>query len=240
LKQIRSAILWIIGLFYFTLVALIITIALLLFPPKKVYPLLRSLFRIQLMIMGVSFKIMGLENFDHHKPYIIMGNHQSLFDVFAIPAAVPMHFVAVEAASHFSFPIWGWLTRKWGNIPLPRKDLPKAIESINKARDVIESGTSIGVLPEGTRTLTGDIGEFKKGPFHLALAAKADILPFALCGLFDFKSKHSWLLSPTTAYIQFGTPIFYESFKDKSVEEIKGNVHQTIVELKAQLNGTYQ
>ena len=158
-----------------------------------------------------------------------MGNHQSLFDIFAIPAAVPMHFVAVEAASHFSFPIWGWLTRKWGNIPMPRKDLPKAIESIKKARKVIVSGTSIGILPEGTRTLTGEIGEFKKGPFHLALAAQADILPFALCGLFEYNNKLSWTLNPATVYVKFGRPIPYGSFKDSSVEELKDTVYNMIV-----------
>ncbi|MFC1489053.1 lysophospholipid acyltransferase family protein [Thermodesulfobacteriota bacterium] len=229
---ILSALLWAIGLLYFAMVALFIAVGLLIVPSKKIYPFLRFLFRTQLMIMGVSLKVIGLENFDHRKAYIVMGNHQSLFDIFAIPAAVPMHFVAVEAASHFSFPIWGWLTRKWGNIPMPRKDLPKAIESINKARKVIASGTSIGILPEGTRTLTGEIGEFKKGPFHLALAAQADILPFALHGLFEYNNKLSWALNPTTAYVKFGKPIPYESFKNSSVEELKDRVYNMIIEIQ--------
>jgi len=229
LKIILSTILWAIGLLYFALVALLIAVGLLIFSSNRIYPFLRFLFRVQLMIMGVSLKVTGQDNFDHRKSYIIMGNHQSLFDIFAVPAAVPMHFVAVEAASHFSFPIWGWLIRKWGNIPMPRKDLPKAIESINKARKVIASGTSIGILPEGTRTLTGDIGEFKKGPFHLALAAQTDILPFALCGLFEYHNKLNWTLNPGTVYVKFGQPIPYESFKDSSVEELKDTVYNMII-----------
>ena len=232
MKRILSALLWTIGLLYFALVALLIAAGLLIVPSKKVYPFLRFLFRVQLIIMGVSLKVTGLENFDHRKSYIIMGNHQSLFDIFAVPAAVPMHFVAVEAASHFSFPIWGWLIRKWGNIPLPRKDLPKAIESINTARKVLASGTSIGILPEGTRTLTGEIGEFKKGPFHLALAGQADILPFALCGLFEYNNKLGWTLNPTTAYVKFGNPISYASFKNDSVEALKKKVYDTIIEIQ--------
>ena len=220
------------GLLYFALTALILGTGLLIFPPKKIYPVVRLFFRAQLLIMGVPLKVSGLENFDHQRSYIIMGNHESLFDAFAIPAAVPMYLIGVEAAHHFSYPVWGWLTRKWGNIPLPRQDLPKAIESLSRARKVIESGTSIGILPEGTRTLTGEIGEFKKGPFHLALAAKADILPFALSRLFEYKSKHNWLLNPTRAYVKFGKPIPYESFKDSSVEEIRQQVQKTIIELK--------
>ncbi|MFC1812974.1 lysophospholipid acyltransferase family protein, partial [Thermodesulfobacteriota bacterium] len=111
-------------------------------------------------------------------------------------------------------------------------DLPKAIESINKARKVISSGTSIGILPEGTRTLTGEIGEFKKGPFHLALAAQTDILPFALCGLFEYHNKLSWTLNPTTVYVKFGRPIPYESFKNNSVEELKNKVYNMIIEIQ--------
>jgi len=66
--------------------------------------------------MGVNVRILGLENVDQKHSYIVMGNHESLFDIFALPAALPMHLVCVEAAYHFSLPLWGYLTRKWGNL----------------------------------------------------------------------------------------------------------------------------
>jgi 1-acyl-sn-glycerol-3-phosphate acyltransferase len=153
-----------------------------LFSTKKIYPAVRILARMQLLIMGVNVRILGLENIDQKHSYIVMGNHESLFDIFALPAAVPMYWVGVEAASHFSLPFWGYLTRKWGNIPIQRKDKAEAIKALEKAKQVIKSGTSILILPEGHRTLTGKIAMFKKGPFHLAKEAKADILPFAFIG----------------------------------------------------------
>jgi 1-acyl-sn-glycerol-3-phosphate acyltransferase len=145
-----------------------------------------------------------------------------------------MHIIAVEAAYHFSWPLWGWLSKKWGNIPITRRNLPKAIKSLEKARKVVESGTSIVLLPEGHRTLSGEIGEFKKGPFYLAMEAKADILPFAMSGLFEFKRKYDWTLNPTTIYVIFGKPITFESFKDQSIDEIREKVRNTIVAIKQQ------
>jgi 1-acyl-sn-glycerol-3-phosphate acyltransferase len=96
-----------------------------------------------------------------------MGNHQSLFDLFVIPAAIPLTYVAVEAAYHFSIPLWGSLVTRWGCIPIHRRNLEKAKESLETAQQQLAAGPSIIILSEGHRTLTGRLGPFKKGPFHL-------------------------------------------------------------------------
>lgn len=162
------------------------------------------------------------------RPYLIMGNHQSLFDLFVIPAAIPICFVGIEAAYHFSFPVWGYLIRKWGCIPIERGNLTKAILSLDQARKTLIAGMSIGVLPEGHRTRTGKMGPFKKGPFYLAKEAGADILPFGIHGLFEFNPKSSFLLNPGKVIINIGRPIPYEAFKDFSIEELKNYLFDVI------------
>jgi len=203
-----------------------------LFSPKTIYPAVRILARTQLLIMGVNVRILGLENVDQKHSYVVMGNHESLFDIFAFPAAFPMHLVAVEAAYHFSLPLWGYLTRKWGNIPIQRKNKAEAISALEKAKQVSQSGTSIIILPEGHRTLTGKTETFKKGPFHLAKEAKADILPFAFIGLYEFNNKNSWHLHPQTVSVVFGKPMPYASFKDLTIDTLKEQVRDKIIELK--------
>ena len=232
MRFIRSALLWATGALFFLGFFCIIALGMILFSPKKIYPTVRILARLQLLIMGVNLKILGLENVDPAHSYLVMGNHQSLFDLFAVPAALPMHAVGVEAAYHFTLPLWGYLTRKWGNIPIQRKDKTKAIKAIEKAKQVIKSGTSIVILPEGHRTRSGKIEAFKKGPFHLAKEAKADILPFAFVGLYEFNRKHSWQLNPQTVSVAFGKPIPYASFKDLTIDALKEHVRDKIIELK--------
>ncbi len=232
LEKIRSMLLWGVGLFHFIIVFLVLGCGLLLFPPPKIYPLARILARSQLRIMGVRLQVIGLNNFDHQRPFLIMGNHESIFDVFAIPAAIPMFSVGVEASYHFAMPLWGWLIKRWGNIPISRTNLTKAKASLDRAGQVIRSGVSIIILPEGHRTLTGELGEFKKGPFHLALAAQADILPFVIKGLFKYNRKGNRILRPTTAQVKFGQPLEYISFQGSSVEMLRCRVREVMLALK--------
>ncbi len=171
------------------------------------------------------------------RTYLMLGNHESLFDVFGIPAALPTHAVGLEAAYHFKIPLWGYLTRKWGNIPVYRNDLSRAIKSLQKARDVLGTGTAVIILPEGHRTLTGQIGEFKKGPFHLVKASKVDILPFILSGFYEFNHKNSWRLNPGTAHVVFGAPIPYRTIEHLTIEEIRDTVRDKMIELKASATG---
>jgi 1-acyl-sn-glycerol-3-phosphate acyltransferase len=233
LKIVKSILIWTAGAFYFLLIFPVISLLIIAGDPDRVYQIIRKLFKVMLKIVRLRLVVSGYENFDREKNYIIMGNHESLFDIFAVPIAIPMRIIAIEAAGHFKVPLWGYITRKWGNIPIQRKNLQEAKKSLEKARTIIKKKVSLVILPEGGRTVTGEIKEFKKGPFHLALEAETDILPFAMNGLFEFKSKNSWLLNPGDARIVFGKPIPYQSFRDLSVEELRDLVRKRIGELKS-------
>ena len=171
MRTLRSILLWDVGSAFFGYTFAVLSIGLFVLSRERVFALARYLFTIQTKIMGIRLTVIGLEHLDRKKTYLIMGNHQSLFDLFVVPAAIPATYVAVEAAYHFSIPLWGSLVTRWGCIPIHRNDLEKAKESLDIARQRLKEGTSIIILPEGHRTLTGEMGEFKKGPFHLARKA---------------------------------------------------------------------
>lgn len=186
---------------------------------------------ILIRMMGIKLKVIGREKIKKDQVYIIMGNHQSLFDVFVVPVAIPIVFVGVEAAYHFSIPIWGYLIQRWGCIPIDRDNLKSAMHSLEQARKILSSGISIGILPEGHRTRTGEMQVFKKGSFHLAKNAKAPILPFGINGLFKYQHKGSLLLNPGEVTVTVGDPITYEVYKDFSVEELRKYLFEIIMEL---------
>ncbi|RLC24753.1 MAG: hypothetical protein DRH93_03745 [Deltaproteobacteria bacterium] len=231
MKKLFSIYLWIIGGSFFLFSFFILFLCLFLFPQKTTYNVARFLFGKLIRLMGIRLTVTGQEHIRLDQPYLIMGNHQSLFDIFVIPAAIPLCFVAVEADYHFSLPVWGYLIRKWGCIPIERNNLKKAILSLETAKKTLLSGMSIGILPEGHRTLTGEINSFKKGPFYLAKEAQADILPFAINGLFDYHQKAGLILRPGTVKVTIGKPVFYNTFKDLSVEKIRQNMFDTICKL---------
>ena len=228
MKKIISIWLWFTGGLFFLISSLILVVCLFLFPKKSTFKIVRFLFTVLIRIMGIKLVVTGRENIESDKPYLIMGNHQSLFDLFVVPAAIPLCFVAVEAAYHFRLPVWGYLIRKWGCIPIQRDNLKKAFTSLETARKTLISGMSIAILPEGHRTLTGEMSTFKKGPFHLAKGAKADILPFAITGLYDYHKKGSFLLKPGEVRVNIGRPILYDEFEGLSIEELRQHTFDII------------
>jgi 1-acyl-sn-glycerol-3-phosphate acyltransferase len=231
MKTLRSAVLWTAGSVFFGLSFSILSVGLLFFQRQRVFSLARFLFYVQTRLMGIRLSVTGLEHVDRGRTYLIMGNHQSLFDLFVIPAAIPLTYVAVEAAYHFSIPLWGSLITRWGCIPIHRHNLEKAKQSLEIAKQRLREGASIIILPEGHRTLTGRLGPFKKGPFHLARQAGADILPFAVSGLFEYNRKGAFQLNPKTVQVAIGPSIPYAEFVDMTTEQLRDHVRRIIAEL---------
>jgi 1-acyl-sn-glycerol-3-phosphate acyltransferase len=231
MTTLRSICLWTVGTLFFTFTFAVLSIGLFVLSRKRVFALARFLFRIQTRIMGIRLTVSGLEHINAQQTYLIMGNHQSLFDLFVIPAAIPLTYVAVEAAYHFSIPLWGSLVTRWGCIPIHRRNLEKAKESLETAQQRLAAGSSIIILPEGHRTLTGRLGPFKKGPFHLACQAGADILPFAVRGLFEYNRKGSFQLNPKPVHLSVGPVIPYARFSGLTPELLRDHVRGVILKL---------
>ncbi len=123
------------------------------------------------------------------------------------------------------------MIKRLGTIPIERDNVYASIRSIKKALKALNSGTSIAILPEGHRTLTGKMQPFKKLPFHLAKKAGVDIIPIGLSGLFDLKKKGSWHITPTKITLNFGEAVRAEDIKTLSIEDLRDKLFHSIKEL---------
>ena len=179
----------------------------------------------------IRIKVNGIEKIDPNKTYIFMSNHVNIFDVFLLYSYIPNFARGVELDSHFKWPIWGQVITRFGNIPISQKNLQSAMQSLNKAEEAIQNGTSIIILPEGHRTKDGKLRPFMRGPFLLAKKAGADIVPTAMIGMYKIKRVTHWLVKPGTVKFVFGDVIPYESFKDLSTHGLKDLVKDKIQKL---------
>lgn len=207
----------------------------LIFQPKRILPIVRIIARTILFSSGFILVIKGKEHIKHPKPFILMFNHQSLYDAFILGAVLFRYMVALGASYQFDLPVWGTVIRKWGNIPIQRKNIRAAIEAIELAKKKLADGTSIFIAPEGTRTIDGKMLPFKKGPFHMALGAKADILPMAIRGAFEIKRKTDWRIKPGVMEVEFGPVIPFEEYEGMSVEELRDYVRLRIQKLVGEI-----
>ena len=144
-----------------------------------------------LRVSGIKVKTKGLENLAPDKPFVFMCNHQSNFDILVLFSALPAQFRWIAKAELFKIPFFGQAMRGAGYISIERKNRKKAIQSLKQAAERIRSGVSVMIFPEGTRSLDGNIGEFKKGGFILAYDAGVPIVPIVLNGTWSIMSKDS-------------------------------------------------
>ena len=228
MKTLISIILWPIWFFYFSITIIFLFVSFYMIPKKKLYIILRPLCWSWCFIAGQWLVKKNSPPPSLKQPYIYMFNHSSMFDQFMIGAYISHYITAVAAIEIFKYPIFGYIIKKYGIIPIVREDITKAISSLTLAEESLKNGTSFLIAPEGTRSKTGKLLDFKKGPFHLAKNTKTTIVPIGLLGAFAAKKKRDWRLSPGKLLIKFGKPITYKEFKDMSIEELSGFVKKKI------------
>tara|TARA_B110000438_G_C15772032_1_gene632336 strand:- start:60 stop:767 length:708 start_codon:yes stop_codon:yes gene_type:complete len=169
-------------------------------------------------VFGCKLKVHGSFP-DNNDTFVIMSNHVSFLDVFAIPSVFSKkkNFSAIAASKNFKIPIFSSFLKRMRVVSIDRSNRNQAIAGIKKSEAVLKDGYHITILPEGTRTLDGTLGNFKKGGFHLAADTCASILPIITKGLFEIKPRNGWIIKPGTIEIYIKKPILSQ---DKSVNEL--------------------
>ncbi len=227
-KTIISIILWPIGLTTFFLFAVFYILLTYFIHPTKLYPVVKIACRLMLLSIGQWLKVEGTPPDKRGQPYLYLFNHESMIDPFMFGGAINHYFTAVGAHFQFSYPVWGWLVRRHGAIPIKRKQIDQAIHSLDYAEEAIQKGISFLISPEGTRTLTGELGQFKKGPFHVALNTGVTLVPVALFGAYNAKKKMDWRLNPGILTIKFGDPITREEYGGMDLNLLKDTVRNRV------------
>ncbi len=178
-------------------------------------------------------RLVGVEGVDPDAPQILVSNHESWFDVFALHASLPgrLRFVAKKELE--KIPIFGTAFVACGHVTVDRGDRGSAIESLARAATKINSdSSSIVVFPEGTRSPTGDLRRFKKGAFVLAIQAQVPIVPVAVIGTRDIMPKGAWTVKPGPIEIRIGEPIPVEEMAHQDRDQLLNRAYEHVADLR--------
>jgi 1-acyl-sn-glycerol-3-phosphate acyltransferase len=134
---------------------------------------------------GMDLQIEGRDNMRPGETYLVMSNHQSLYDIPVLFQVIGPNIRMITKEELFRVPIFGKALAAGGFISIDRRDRHAAIRSLVRARELLADGTHVWIAPEGTRSRTGELLPFKKGAFYLALEAGLSILPVTLTGTRD-------------------------------------------------------
>lgn len=172
------------------------------------------------MITPVSVKLTGRENIKPGQSYVVVANHQSFYDVITLYSKMGMDLRWIMKAELRKIPAFGYANERVGNVYINRENRATSIASIKKAESMLKKGTSLVFFPEGTRSVTGKMGQFKKGAFITAIDMQLPILPVTIDGTSKILPATTFGLFPGSVRITIHAPIDISGISNDNVEEL--------------------
>jgi len=176
---------------------------------------------------GVRFHTEGLERIPGDRACIFMANHVSNLDPPALVSLIPGRTSAFMKRSLMQLPVLGTGFRQGDFIAVDRRGSPaEAQESVAQAQRVLAKGVHMTTFVEGTRSPDGRMLPFKKGPFYLAMAAGAPVIPVSIYGTEGIWGKGSLRIKPGTAHVTFHAPIDPAGFgtREELMQAVRGAI----------------
>jgi putative phosphoserine phosphatase/1-acylglycerol-3-phosphate O-acyltransferase len=163
--------------------------------------------RLFLTVGGVNLNVVDAENLEARRPAVFIFNHRNSFDVFVAAALVGHDWTAVGKKELENDPIAGTVGRIVDAAFIDRDDQTAAVDGLRKVEALAEKGLSIIISPEGTRTASATVADFKKGPFRIAMSAGIPIVPIIIRNADAIARQHSSLLHAGTVDVAVHPPI---------------------------------
>jgi 1-acyl-sn-glycerol-3-phosphate acyltransferase len=179
---------------------------------------------------GAKIKVTGKENLDPQTNYVFASNHRSYLDTATLFAYTGRRIGLVAKKELMKVPVLGVGMGFVNIIAIDRSNPEKALQSMRKAKTVLEDGYSFGVFAEGTRAMPGELLPFKKGAFHLALQTGAPIVPVAIKETDWMMGKKKGVAFPGTIEMVLLPPIETKNYTTDDLTELMKKTREAIAE----------
>jgi 1-acyl-sn-glycerol-3-phosphate acyltransferase len=189
-----------------------------------------------LTLAGIRYRVRGRENIPSEAA-VFCSNHESNVDPPVLFQALHRRLHILYKAELHKFPIMGAVFDVGGFVPVDRRNLDRAMESLDRGAVSLRSGNPFLIFPEGTRSRTGQLLPFKKGGFIMAIKAQVPIVPVAVRGGRAAMRKGSYWVRPVLVDVVVGPPIPTKGLtlddRDALIERVRAEVARLLRELDA-------
>ena len=165
-------------------------------------------------LMFLPVTVEGEEHIKKGQSYVFVSNHQSMFDVWLIYGWLPVIFKWLMKAELRKVPFVGTGCKAAGHIFIDRRNAKAAMESLKEVEKQLVGGVCTVIFPEGTRSLNGEVGRFKRGAFQIAIDLGLPVIPLSLDGCFEALPKGKPFVHRVPCRMYIGEPIDLKQFRD--------------------------
>jgi 1-acyl-sn-glycerol-3-phosphate acyltransferase len=172
--------------------------------------------RTGLRLARIRIDVSGGEVMPRGRACIFMANHVSNLDPPILLPLIPGRTSVYLKRSLMKIPVLGYGMKLGDFIPVDRDGrLESAKESVRVGARVLKSGLHVMTFVEGTRSRTGRLQSFKKGPFHLAMESGAPVIPISIWGTESMMQKGGLTITPGTAHVHFHGPLWPTDYANR-------------------------
>lgn len=183
-------------------------------------------------LFGFKLTIEGQENIPDH-PFIVVSNHQSHMDIVVLLFGLRRKTAFIAKEELMKVPVLGWDIKAQGHIAINRFDPRAAVTELKRVEKLMEGGKSFILFPEGTRSLTGEVGPFKKGAFMMAANTGTQLLPCSISGTWNILNKTSLKMHPGAIHLRIGKPI--KVVKPSDSQQVKKLAEELLVQCREEI-----
>lgn len=162
----------------------------------------------------------GFHNIEQGQSYVVVCNHQSLYDILAVYGYLPLEIKWVMKKELEKMPFVGVACKVLGHIFIDRSNSERAKQSLIEAKHKITDGVCVFFFPEGTRSKNGQLMDFKKGAFRMAKELNLPILPVTISGASKVMAANSLIICPHDITMTLHEPIRANEVMENSVQSL--------------------
>lgn len=194
-----------------------------------IYKITHAWAKYVMWLSGARLKVYGKENVPKDEAVLFVSNHQSNFDIPLIMSTidVPKGFIAKKELE--KWPIISMWMRYINCVFMDRGNIRKSAEAIVQGIQILKSGYSMVIFPEGTRSKGKPVAEFKAGSFKLALKSKVKIVPVTINGSYKLLDANGGKIKSSDVEVYIHEPIDVTKLSKEEIAELHNKVRDVIV-----------